>query len=131
MRNLDGLEMVCFCGGKHFELRYEGGGRYLDPKGEPIQDLLDMNCYVCTASYFTTEGDPMPFCPSCGHVDRKRFDSFQQIDEYLRGQDWSWLAPNRLAAVVVHTWDDDWQLKITRNPMGLEASGSYRRVRPL
>ena len=130
MRNLLGLEMICFTREKHFELTYQGGG-YVDDKGEPVDDVMDMNCYVCTASFYTTEGDPIAYCPNCGHIDRKRFDKHDQIVDFLRGTDWTWLKRNRLEAVLVLTWDGDWQLRITPNRMQIEASGSYRELRSL
>ncbi len=130
MRNLLGMEMVCFCKDKHFELVYEGGS-YRDDKGELVDDVLDMNCYVCTASYYTTHGNPIPLCPNCGHIDRKRFDKKEQLTEFMRGQDWSWLKRNRLQAVMVHTWDGDWQLRITNALPAMEASGRYREIRKL
>lgn len=132
MRNLDGLELTCFERGRHFELTYAGGGVYLDPKGESIDDLLDVTCFACAASYYTRRGDPIPFCPNCGQIERKRFDRRDDLLEFLRGQDWSWLRVNGCRAVAVQTWEEqDWQLRILRDPEALEASGRYRAVRAL
>lgn len=131
MRNLIGMEMVCFGKSKHFTLDYVGG-EYLDPKGEPVEDVLDMTCYVCASSFYTREGDAIPYCPNCGHIDRKRFDQLQDIQEFMRGMDLSWLKRNGLTAVVVQSWDDGaWTLKFVDRPEAIEATGKYRAVRKL
>jgi hypothetical protein len=130
MRNLVGLEMVCFERSKPFEMVYEDGG-YRDEKGEEVQGLLDMNCYVCTASYYTTSGDGIDFCPNCGHFDRKRFDAREQLLDHLLGVNMSWLGRNSLIALTVQTWDGDWRLTFHRDPDGLEATGQFKAVRKL
>ena len=130
MRNLIGLEMVCFCKSRHFEMTYEGGG-YVDDKQEPVDDLLDMICYMCSASYYTREGEPIPYCPNCGHFDRKRFDQKEQLMDALRGYDMSWLKKNGMKALAVHTWDGDWQLKFAKSVEELERTAAYRTVRSL
>lgn len=129
MRNLVGKEMTCFCQSKHFELGYEGGGVYLGPKNEPITDLMDMNCYVCTASYYTREGEPIPFCPNCGHWDRKRFHAQEELVEALRGQDFTWLKGTGNKPFLVQTWaDKDWQIKFAPDAATLDRAGSYQKV---
>ncbi len=131
MRNLVGLEMTCFRKSKQLDMEY-ASGTYLDPKGEPIERLLDMNCYVCTASYFTTDDDPYPFCPNCGHIDRKRFHTREDLLEFIRGTDMTWMGSARVRAVTVQTWEGDWRVLVTRNdPMAIEASGTYKKVRAL
>ncbi len=126
MRNIDGLEMVCFCKSKHFEMTYGGGGKYVNPKNEPVEDLFDMNCYVCTASFFTTEGDAILFCPNCGHFDRKRFNHKHELVEALRGQDFSWLKRNK--PIAVEKFDGVWELKFAPSALHLDQTGSYKKV---
>jgi len=128
VRNLVGHEMTCFCHAKHFELTYAGGGLYHGPKEEPIEDLLDMNCYVCTASYYTRGGDAIAFCPNCGHFDRKRFNEQQELVEALRGQDFTWLKGTGLSAFMVKTWDGDWQLKFAKSSLALDQTGKFQKV---
>ena len=130
MRNLVGLEMVCFERSRHFEMVYEGGG-YRDAKGEEVKGLLDMNCYICTQSYFTTSGDGIDFCPGCGHFDRKRFDTDLALKEHLLGVDLSWLARNGHQALCVETWEGDWRLVFHLEPQQLEATGRFKAVRHL
>lgn len=130
MRNLVGLEMVCFERSKHFELVYEAGS-YIDAKGEKVNGLLDMNCYVCTAAYYTTSGDGIDFCPGCGHFDRKRFDTIEALREHLLGVDLSWLARNRLTALLIETWEGEWRLTFHRDPARLSATGQFKAVRSL
>ena len=130
-RNLLGMEMVCFCKTEHFTLSYSGGG-YADRRGEPVPDVMDMNCYVCTANFYSREGDFIDFCPNCGHFDRKGFTTREQLVDHLRGQDCTWLATNGLQAVTVQTWDKgDWQLKFVRNIAALEGGGQFKAVRAL
>jgi hypothetical protein len=126
-----GLEMMCFGKTEHFEIEYAGGG-YTDLSGQPVNDVIDMNCYVCSISYFTIEGDFVPFCPNCGHIDRKRFDTREAMIEFLRGSDFSYLKRNGLTAVAVQTWDHgDWQLRFTPDIGLLDTSGKYKAVRKL
>lgn len=130
MRNLEGMEMICFTKSKHFELTY-GGGQYTDPKGRPVTDLMDMNCYICTAAFYTREGDAIEYCPNCGHFDRKRFADKQDLVEAIRGNDLSWLSLNGLKAIVVQTWDGPWELRFARNAAELEQTGRYQKVVPI
>lgn len=131
MRNLEGMEMVCFSKSKHFELDYQGGGVYLDPRGNPITDLMDMNCYVCTASFYTREGDYIDYCPNCGNFERKRFNEKEQLVEALRANDFSWLKRTAgLKTMMVQTWDGDWQLRFAKTPTELDQSGRYQKVVP-
>ena len=130
MRNLVGLELVCFGRTEQFELTYESGS-YLDPRGEAVTDILDMNCYVCTASFYTREADAIPYCPNCGHIDRKHFTDRDALVEFMRGNDLSWMTGAGLEAVAVHTQDGDWQLRVTSNSGALQSTGRYREVRSL
>jgi hypothetical protein len=130
MRNLVGLEMVCFARSKHFEVRYEGGA-YVNENGAQVEGLLDMNCYVCTVAYYTTSGDGIDFCPGCGHFDRKRFDSSEALRDHLLGVDLSWLARNNLNALLVETWEGEWRLTFHRAPAQLDAAGQFKSVRAL
>ena len=130
MRNLIGLEMVCFQRSRHFELTYEAGV-YRDDKHAPVEDILDLNCYVCTASFFTTAADGIAYCPNCGHVDRKRFEELSDLMDFMGGQDLSWLKRNGLKAVGVHTEIDGWQRRFTASPDELAASQKYQQVRTL
>ncbi len=127
-RNLDGLEMMCFCQSKQFEMTYSGGGVYVDLVDKPINDLMDMNCYICTASYYTREGDPIAFCPNCGHFDRKRFSTKEDLVEALRGQSWRWLERNGQKVMMVQTWDGDWQLRFAPSELQLQQTGRYQKV---
>jgi hypothetical protein len=128
MRNLIGLEMVCFARSRHFELQYANGG-YVDEKQEPVAGLMDMCCYKCSTSYYTLEADGIDYCPNCGDFERKRFAEFEDLVTHLQGCDFSWLAKARLQAAFVHTHEGDWQLRFTRDLAMLEASGKYREIR--
>jgi len=130
MRNLLGLELMCFGRTEHFEVTYDAGN-YLDPAGEPVSGILDMNCYVCTASFYTREADAIRYCPNCGHIDRKRFETREALVEFMTGNDLSWMSQAGLSAVAVHTLDGDWLLRITPRPAELQATGRYREVRSL
>ena len=130
MRNLVGLEMVCFGRTRHFELVYEGGS-YLDDDGAPVEDLLDNTCYACAASYYTRDGDPIAFCPNCGDFERKRFAEHRDLVETMRGQDLAWLTRSGLTAVAVRTFEGDWRLRFARDPTGLLAAGKVAEVRSL
>jgi len=132
VRNLEGMEMVCFTKSKHFELDYQGKGNYLDPRGNRVGDLMDMSCYVCTQQFYTREGDFIDYCPNCGHFDRKRFNEQEQLVEALRGNDFSWLAktPTKVKAIMVQTWEGDWQLRFARNAQELDQSGRYKKIVP-
>ncbi len=130
MRHLIGMEMVCFGKSRHFELEYEGG-HYVDDRGEPVEDVVDLACYVCTAAFYTREGDFVPFCPNCGHIDRKRFDSKEALVDFVRGHDLSWLKKNGCAAATVQTLEGDWQLRFARDLGALEATGRYKHVHKL
>lgn len=130
MRNLDGLEMICFGRSKYFELVYEGG-TYMNRRREPIEDVLDMACYMCSAAYYTRSGDAIEYCPNCGHVDRKRFTRREDLLEFLLGNDLSWTTKNGLQAISVETFEGEWRLVFTRDPRQLDAGGRYKSVRAL
>lgn len=128
MRILDGLEMTCFGKSKQFELEYGGKGKYVDGKGEPVTDIMDNACYVCTASYYTRESDPIPFCPNCGVFEKKRFTDQKEITEFLRGQSFKWLHGKGLKAFVVKKMDNTWELRFARQGSDLEKTGAYDKV---
>lgn len=128
MRILDGLEMTCFCKTKQFELEYSGKGKYVDARGEPVTDVMDMACYVCTASYYTRDSDPIPFCPNCGVFEKKRFTDQKEITEFLRGQTFKWLHGKGHKAFIVKKMDGHWELKFARQASDLERTGAYDKV---
>ncbi|MFT7581800.1 MAG: hypothetical protein ACI9MR_003478 [Myxococcota bacterium] len=130
MRQLDGMEMICFCKSKHFELTYGGGGSYVDLKDEPVDDVMDMNCYICTASFYTREGDAIGYCPNCGHFDRKRFNGKEELVAAIRGNDLAWLKKTGNKAMLVQTWDGPWELKFSRDAVTLDQTGRYQKVVP-
>jgi predicted RNA-binding Zn-ribbon protein involved in translation (DUF1610 family) len=130
MRNLIGLEMMCFGRTRQFELTYEGGG-YVDDKGEPVKDLLDMACLECTTSYYTREGDAVGYCPNCGNIERKRFDRREDLVTFLQGHDLSWARRAGREPLTVQTFEGDWRFAFSRDPRQLTASGKYREVRAL
>jgi hypothetical protein len=131
MRNLDGMEMFCFTKSKHFELEYRGKGTYAEPNGKPIEDLIDMTCYGCTSSYYTRDGDPIPFCPNCGTFEKKKFADEKLIIEALTGQDFTWLKRNGLKPFIVKTRNNTWELRFAREASALEGTGAYDRVKPI
>ena len=108
-------------------MEYEGG-QYLDDQGQPLEGVLDMGCFSCSAAYFTLQGDFCPYCPNCGFIDRKRFDEKEGLVEFLRGFDFSWLKRNRLQVIYVQTFDGDWQLRFGADPAAMERSGQFRAV---
>lgn len=129
MRILDGMEMTCFCKSKHFEIEYAGKGKYTDQKGEVIPDVIEnMVCYACTASYYTRESDPIPFCPNCGTFEKKRFNDQKEISEFLRGQDFKWLTRKGLKAFIVKRPAAGWELKFANQAGDLQRSGAYDKV---
>ena len=127
MRNLVGLEMVCFAASRHFRMEYDAGC-YIDEQGSRVDNVLDMGCFSCSAAYFTLEGDFCPYCPNCGFIDRKRFDDKEALVDFLRGLDFSWLRLNGLHIVYVQTFDGDWQLRFSQDPDAMERSGNFRAV---
>ncbi len=130
MRNLIGLEMVCFCASRHFVLEYAGGG-YVDEKGEPVDDVMDLACFVCSTSFYTREGDAIPYCPNCGNIERKRFDRREDLVDFLRGFDLSWTGEARLKAAAGKRREGDWVLVLDRDPQALALRGRYLEVRSL
>ncbi|MCB9788243.1 MAG: hypothetical protein H6744_16290 [Deltaproteobacteria bacterium] len=130
MRNLIGLEMMCFGRSRQFELTYEGGA-YLDDKGEPVTDLLDLACLECTTSFYTREGDAIGYCPNCGSIERKRFEEREDLVSYLATHDLSWARRAGRPPVTAQTHDGDWRLIFARDPEALVAAGRFRAVRAL
>ena len=122
--------MVCFGQIEQFELQYEGGS-YLDPKGEPVADIMDMCCYVCSASFYTRRSEAIPYCPNCGHIDRKHFGDRDALVEFLTGNDLSWATKAGLEPLTVQTHEGGWELKIVKLGTRLQDTGRYREVRQL
>ena len=133
MRNLDGMEMYCFGRSKHFELEYGGKGSYVDPKGEPVTDVMDMACFVCTQSYYTRESDAIPFCPNCGQFEKKRFSTAQELAELLRTQNWKYLdsTPTKVKPFIVQKFEGPWELRFAKDKLSLESSGSFAKVQTI
>lgn len=91
MAGMRGLELVCVGRSRSFEIRYESG-RYLDPAGRDLPDLLDMTCFACGAAYYTLDGDEgIEFCPSCGRFEKRRFETLGELLAWSRGQHWGFL----------------------------------------
>ena len=130
MRNLLGLEMLCFGIDEHVMLTYEGG-TYRDPKGEAVKDVVDLTCYACSTSYYTRQSSMIAFCPNCGEFERHRFASRQLLREALQGQDWSWLKHRGLTPVAALALDGQWRLRFASSPEALTRAGGYMEARSL
>ena len=130
MRAMRGLEVMCLTRETCFELTYAGGGSYTDPKGKPVEDLMDMGCVSCGAGYFTRESSPIDFCPACGFMERKRFTSFQDLQQWSHGQNWVFLKHNQHQAFGVAV-SDEWRLVFETDITRLEMSGRYLEVHRL
>lgn len=128
MRIIDGLEMTCFTKSRQFEIEYGGKGLYLDRRGEPVDDVMDMACYVCTASYYTRESEPIAFCPNCGAFDRKRFQAQEDIAAFLREYSFAWLGPKGMKPFIVQIPDGSWELRYAKSHIDLEQKGAYLKV---
>lgn len=128
MRVLDGMEMVCFGAASRFTLRYAGKGLYLNGRGEPVEDLMDMACYTCTASYYTRESDAIPFCPNCGDFERKRFENAQELSAAVRGQTFPWVKQRGLQVFMVKRPEGQWELRFAPHIGELKQSGRYFEV---
>ena len=91
MAYMRGLELVCIGRARSFELRYEDG-RYLDLRGREIEDLLDMTCPGCSASFYTLADDQqIDFCPNCGRFERLRHEGLADLLAWSRGQSFDFL----------------------------------------
>lgn len=122
MSHMQGLELVVISRTHSFELRYEDG-RYIDPSGQEIEDLLDLTCFSCGSSYFSLDGDEqIEFCPNCGAFFRREFKALSELMEWSRSQNWKFLSysGNHAFAVPVK---DRWELRFARNESELLAKG--------
>jgi len=125
-----GLEMVCITRHGNFDLTYAGSGSYVDPKGEEIKDLMDMGCLGCGAAYFTTEAGFIDFCPACGYMERKRFESFQDLQGWSNAQHWGFLKRNGHNAFGVER-GGEWRLAFAQDRIAIEATGQFSEIRNL
>ena len=130
LRALRGLELMCLTKEGCFELTYAGAGKYTDPKGKPVDDLMDMGCVSCGAGYYTRESSAIDFCPACGFMERKHFQSFQELQKWSNSQDWSFLQHNGHKAFGVAT-ATEWRLVFDTDATRLEMSGRYDEVHQL
>ena len=122
--------MVCLTREADFEIEYGGGGKYTDPKGEVVNDLMDMGCVGCGASYFTRESSAIDFCPACGFMERKRFKNFQELQQWSNGQSWKFLRRNGHKAFGVLR-NGEWRMTFSTDAMQLEMSGYYDEIHTL
>ena len=130
MTGIRGLELVCIGRRHSFELRYEAG-RYLDPAGREVTDLLDMTCVVCGASYYTLEGEAgIEFCPACGRFERRRFGSLPELLQWASGQHWGFLkhSGNRVFAVQGR---ESWELRFGPDEEALRRRGERGDLHPV
>lgn len=124
MAFMRGLELVCICKAGAFEIRYEGG-KYMDPRGHEVEDLLDLACYACGASYYTKDGDEqIDFCPNCGKFEKMQFETLPDLLQWSRGQSFDFLkysqAGNRVFAVRGKA---GWELKFAPDEEALRKRG--------
>ncbi len=127
MKALRGLEMVCLTRDASFNLEYAGGGLYANAAGEEVKDLMDMGCVSCSAAYFTRESSAIEFCPACGHMERKRWESFQELQGWSNNQDWRFLKRNGFQAFGCYL-EGEWHLKFGEKRASLEASRRFDEV---
>ncbi len=129
-RALRGLEMVCLTREGDFAIDYGGGGKYVDEKGQPVEDLADMGCLGCGSGYFTRESSAIEFCPACGYFERKRFKDFQELQKWSNGQSWKFLKRNGHKAFGGFR-GGEWRLTFAVSKDELEMSGQYSEVHDL
>ncbi len=129
-----GLELVVFGKAESFEVDYIDG-RYMRKgvRGDDaeVEDLLDIICQSCGTAYWTTEGDAVDFCAHCGIFDRKRIDSYQELMQWARDQDWGflkWVPGYKVFAVQRET---HWAPRLARSLEELEMRGGFSDVKPL
>lgn len=122
MAYMRGLELVCIGRSHAFEIRYEAG-RYLDLGGREVENLLDMTCFHCSASYYTLDGeDGIEFCPNCGRFERRRFDRLVDLLEWSRGQNFDFLRFSGQTAFAVED-AAGWHLAFAPNEETLRRRG--------
>lgn len=130
MAYMRGLELVCIGKTSSFELRYENG-RYLDPRGHEVVDLLDLCCFACGASYYTLDGEEqIDFCPNCGRFEKMQFETLADLLQWSRGQNFSFLrfSGNRVFAV---RGKNGWELKFAQNEEALRRRGILGEIHPM
>lgn len=130
MHALRGLEMTCLTKGGHFELGYAGKNSYTDAAGEPVEDLMDMGCVGCGNRYFTRETGGIDFCPACGFMERKRFNSYQELQKWSNEQSWAYLKITGMEAFGVLR-NADWRLTFATDEVTLEMKGVYEEIHAL
>ena len=122
MSRMRGLELVVIGRTNAFELRYEGG-KYIDPSGNEIEELLDLTCFSCGASYFSLDGDEqIEFCPNCGAFFRREFKTLADLLEWSRTQNWGFLNYSGDHVFAVQR-GDNWELRFMQNETAMLAKG--------
>jgi hypothetical protein len=127
---MDGLELLVIGRSQWKELRYEDGA-YVDVRGRPIDGLIDRDCYDCRSSFYTFDEDPVPFCPSCGIIEREAFGTFGELAQRLMGQDWGFLAYNGKRAFGVSLPRGGWALQFARDADEILRTGRFGAVRAI
>ena len=130
MRALRGLEMRCLCRDGSFELQYAGSGKYTDPKGDAVSDLMDMGCVACGCNYYTREKSAIEFCPACGFFERKKFKNFQELQAWSNSQGWEYLKITGHQPFGVLR-GGDWRMVFAVDRMELEMAGAYEEIHAL
>ena len=121
-----GIELTAIGRTQNFELRYEGG-QYFGPRGEAVDNLLDMSCYVYGNAYYTIEDDPIIFCPHCGNFERTKFENYEALCIWSRDQNWSFARglPENYFAV----FDGEvWGIRPAQNKDDLLRTRRYQQV---
>ena len=128
---IKGLELHCLGKKASFEVEYVGGRYVRAGTSMPVDDLVDLTCQWCGTRFYTREGDPIEFCVHCGRFDRRRFASFQELQQWTREQDWGFLKAVPHLSVFGVVKDAVWNLRLARSPEELEFTGNWADVRPL
>jgi hypothetical protein len=122
MAYMRGLELVCIGKNRSFEIRYEGG-RYLDPRGNEVDGLLDMTCFACGAAYYTIEGDEqIDFCPNCGRFEKMAFEDLASLLQWSRGQGFDFLRFSGRKVFAVRG-EASWELRFASDEDELRRRG--------
>ena len=126
MSRMRGLEMVAIGKEKFFEIHYEGG-QYLNPRGEVVEDLVDMTCFNCGAAYYTFGDQMIEFCPACGQFERNRFERYTDLAKWARGQNWKFLkhTGNKVFGV---SRGDGFYLAFAKDRVVLETRGVFTEI---
>jgi hypothetical protein len=130
MAFMRGLELVCIGKTHSFEIRYEGG-QYLDSRGKEVEDLLDLACFSCGASYYTRDGDEqIEFCPNCGKFEKAEFTTLSDLLQWSRGQNFDFLrfSGKRVFGVAAK---DRWNLAFAVDETELRRRGVTSEVHPM